>query len=91
MGSRGFGQAETDEMELWVIARLLGLHKVQPLTREEHMRQAVALAEARARAAAAGEPPPQVTPVDNNGMVVSEAQMEALRARRAARAKDGGT
>lgn len=85
MGARGFGQAETDDMELWVIARLLGLHKERPVTREEHLRQATALAEARARAAAAGEPPPQSMPPMDNGMVVTAEQVAALRARRAAR------
>lgn len=77
MARRGFGQAEVDEMELWVIAELLGVSDT-PLTPAARARQVMAERVARAQADGvlpAGEH------IDGDDPVA--AQIAALRAARA--------
>lgn len=82
MAARGFGQRDVDDMELWIIAEVLGFHHQtadRALTAEEHRKQGAALAAERVRRAAAGLPAPTATPT---GPVATPAMVEALKRRR---------
>lgn len=62
---RSFTPAEVDEMELWLVAEMLGVNDAPGadsgglLTREEFDARSAALIEERVRRAAAGEAPPE--------------------------------
>lgn len=92
MAMRGIGQAAVDEMELWVVAEILGVNDSDDrlLTEAEQRRRDAQMNAARVRAAEMGEPPPDFAAT---GPVLSEAQAEAalagLRAARAARERSG--
>lgn len=77
------GQAAVDDMELWVIAEMLGVSEVEdrPVTVEEHQRRASALLAARVKAAESGGPPP-AAPRSTSGPVVTVEQVEAFRRNR---------
>lgn len=78
------GQRDVDEMELWVIAEMLGVSEAEdrPVTAEEHERRAAALIAARVKAAEQGGPPP-AAPRSTSGPIVTDAQVEMFRRRRA--------
>lgn len=78
------GQADVDEMELWVIAEMLGVSEAEdrPVTAEEHQRRATALIAARVKAAEQGGPPP-AAPRSTSGPIVTDAQVEMFRRSRA--------
>ena len=87
MADRGFGQAEVDEMELWVIAEVLGVNREHAaretgiVTPEQHADQSADLIRRRIAAAQSGEkvapPVPGFQP-----MTVTDDMTAALAARR---------
>lgn len=88
---RAFTPAEVDDMELWLIAELLGLNDPAAeeggdgaLSEDEFRRRAEDLNVERVRRANAGLPPPPV-PASATPQV-TDAMMEALAARRRERA-----
>jgi hypothetical protein len=89
---RAFTPGEVDDMELWVIAELLGVNDDPVasgggLVTEEQFREAsAALLERRVRAAEAGSAPPSVAELPPSATPeVTPAMIEALRQRRAQR------
>lgn len=87
MADRGFGQAEVDEMELWVIAEVLGVNREHAaretgiVTAEQHADQSADLIRRRIAAAQSGE---KVTPPvpGFQPMTVTDDMAAALAARR---------
>lgn len=91
MAERGFGQAEVDEMELWVIAEVLGVNREHAaattgiVTPAQHAEQSADLIRRRLAAAKSGEKVAPPTP-GFQPMPVTEEMTAALAARRVHRA-----
>lgn len=95
MARRGFGQADTDEMELWVIAELLGVNKAHAdettgvVTAETHAAQSAELIRRRLAASRTGEK--VVAPAGGfEPMTVTDDMADALRRRREHRTNHQG-
>lgn len=93
MAERGLGQADVDEMELWVVASILGFdddNEERLLTEREQRMSDAQMNAARVRAAELGEPMPDFEPT---GPIIDEHtaddMLAHLRAARAARKAAG--
>lgn len=91
MAARGFGQADVDEMELWVIAEVLGVNAeaaaavTGTVTVEQHRATSAELIRRRMEAAARGEKLEAPAVAGPGGLVVTDDMRRVMAERKAER------